>query len=323
MNFQNLEYFLVVAEEKNITRAADRLHLSQQALSGHIIRLEEEVGCPLFDRKPALQLTYAGECFRDQALQMVNLKYQSESMMRDIRANEKGQLRIGISYSRGQALLPRVLPEYSVKHPLVDLSIVEDDAPGLQAKILQGALDVIVGFLPFTSPDLECRPLFDEHFFLVLPKKLCQDTYGDRVSELIREFTETGDLTPFQDLPYVLLRKGEHIRKKIDAELKNLRLSLNVRIETSNTQTALALAAAGMGATIVHESLLKSSYTLGGLSSPETREKVEILPFQKSILVDTIGIAYHRDRYLPKITKDFIELCEEKLHLFGFQKEEA
>ena len=318
MNFQNLEYFLVVAEEKNISRAAERLHLSQQALSGQIIRLEEEVGCPLFDRKPSLKLTYAGERFREQALQMVNLKYESESMMRDIRANEKGQLRIGISYSRGQALLPRVLPEYSEAHPLVDLSIVEDNAPELQAKILQGALDVIIGFLPFSSPDLDYRPLFDEHFYLVLPKELCRETYGEKMGGLLKRFSDSGDLSLFRELPFVLLRKGEHIRKKIDAELRHQNLSLNVRIETSNTQTALALASAGMGATIVHEILLKSSYTLGGLSNPATREKVEIIPFKNETLRDTIGIGFHKERYLPKITKDFIELCEEKLAGIGF-----
>ena len=321
MNFQNLEYFLVVAEEKNITRAAERLHLSQQALSGHIIRLEEEVGCPLFERKPTLTLTYAGQCFRDQAQQMVNLKYESESMMRDIRDNEKGQLRIGISYSRGQALLPRVLPEYSAAHPLVDLSIVEDNAPELQAKILQGSLDVIVGFLPFASSDLDCRPLFDEHFYLVLPKELLRETYGEKAETLKKEFARTGNLRLFAELPFVLLRQGEHIRKKIDAELKNQHLSLNIKIETSNTQTALALASAGMGAAIVHEILLKSSYTLGGLSNPETRSKVEVIPFKEETLCDTIGIGFHKERYLPKITKDFIELCEKKL--IGLKFEEA
>ena len=169
----------MAAETGNITRAAEKLQMSQQALSGHIIRLEEEVGCPLFERKPSLTLTYAGERFREQALQMVNLKVQSESMMRDIRANEKGRLRIGISYSRGQALLPRVLPEYSAAHPLVDLSIVEDNAPVLQSKIEQGLLDVVIGFLPFSSPELDCRPLFDEHFFLVLPKTLLREVYGE------------------------------------------------------------------------------------------------------------------------------------------------
>lgn len=320
MNFQNLEYFLVVAEEKNITRAAERLHLSQQALSGHIIRLEDEIGCPLFERKPALSLTYAGECFREQAIQMVNLKYQSESMMRDIRANEKGQLRIGISYSRGQAILPLVLPEYSMAHPLVDLSIVEENTAELQARIQQGTLDVVIGFLPFSSPELDYRPLFDEHFFLVVPKKLYQKTYEVPIHKLSKELSETGNLRIFDRLPFVLLRKGEHIRNKIDAELQHQRLSLNIKIETSNTQTALALASAGMGATIVHEILLKSSYTLGGLSNPATREQVEIIPFETKILRDTIGIGFHKDRYLPKIAKDFIELCEKKLQSFGFQQ---
>ena len=321
MNFQNLEYFLIVAEENNISRAADRLHLTQQALSGQIIRLEEELGCPLFDRKPWFRLNYAGECFREQALQMVNLKHQSDSMMRDIRESEKGQLRIGISYSRGQALLPRVLPEYSAAHPLVDLSIVEADAPELESRILSGALDVMVGFLPFTSPELDYRPLFDEHFYLVVSKALMAETYGQKAAQVLSRFEATGDLKPLTTLPFVLLRKGEHIRKKIDAELEHQGISLKVRIETSNTQTALALASAGMGATIVHEALLKSSYTLGGLSNPETREKVDVLPFKNKTLRDTIGIGFLKDRYLPKITKDFIKLFEKKLTGFGLRTE--
>lgn len=53
MNFQNLEYFLAAAEEPSLTRAAERLHISQQALSNQIARLEEELGCRLFARKPS------------------------------------------------------------------------------------------------------------------------------------------------------------------------------------------------------------------------------------------------------------------------------
>ena len=52
MNFRNLHYFLMVAEEKNITHAAQRLYISQQSLSGHIAKLEEELGVPLFERGP-------------------------------------------------------------------------------------------------------------------------------------------------------------------------------------------------------------------------------------------------------------------------------
>ena len=61
MNFRNLEYFLAAAEEKNITRAAKKLYISQQSLSEHIAKLEDELGVPLFERTPNLKLTYAGE----------------------------------------------------------------------------------------------------------------------------------------------------------------------------------------------------------------------------------------------------------------------
>ena len=64
MNFRNLQYFLAAAEEKNFTHAARRLYISQQSLSGHVAKLEEELGVPLFERGPELKLTYAGERFQ-------------------------------------------------------------------------------------------------------------------------------------------------------------------------------------------------------------------------------------------------------------------
>lgn len=313
MNFQNIEYFLAVAEEKSITRAAEKNHLTQQALSGHIIRLEEELGCPLFKRKPSFALTYAGECFFEQAQQMLNLKHQSESMLRDIRASEKGRLRIGITYSRGQAILPMILPQYAQSHPKVELSIVEDTPQSLGNRITQGTLDVMIDVLPFESNILDSKVLFDDHLFFVINKKLLNARFG-KEADIIRDtFAKTGDLSLLKDIPYVFLQKGEHIRTMIDDEFCRQRIDPVVCIETSNAQTALALAIEGMGITIVHEIFLKSNYTMGDLSNPDTREKVEILPFKKETVVNTVGIGYHRDRYMPKITRDFVELCQEKL----------
>ena len=67
MNFTSLKYFLAVAEEQNITKAAEKLFISQQALSGHITRLEKELGVRLFDRQPSLALTYAGRELKKHA----------------------------------------------------------------------------------------------------------------------------------------------------------------------------------------------------------------------------------------------------------------
>ena len=61
MNLRSLEYFLIAAEELNFTRASERLFITQQALSSHIKRLEEEYNIQLFERRPALHLTLEGE----------------------------------------------------------------------------------------------------------------------------------------------------------------------------------------------------------------------------------------------------------------------
>ena len=76
MNFQHLKYFLMVAEELNITRAAERLYISQQSLSNHIGNLERELDVKLFTRSPKLSLTYAGGLLVDTASQILDLHSQ-------------------------------------------------------------------------------------------------------------------------------------------------------------------------------------------------------------------------------------------------------
>ena len=105
MNLKSIEYFLIVAEEMNVTRAAERLNISQQALSGHIKRLEDEYNVEFFYRKPVFRLTPAGEKMIFFGRQIL----QSESSMRaafsDITENARATLRLGISFTGSQAML--------------------------------------------------------------------------------------------------------------------------------------------------------------------------------------------------------------------------
>ena len=63
MNLQTMEYLIAVAEEQSISKAAERLHITQQTLSAHLASVEEELGCRLFERRVPLKITYAGEEF--------------------------------------------------------------------------------------------------------------------------------------------------------------------------------------------------------------------------------------------------------------------
>lgn len=84
MNFLHLKYFLMVAEELNITRAAERLYISQQSLSNHISNMERELDVKLFTRSPKLSLTYAGGLLVETATQILDLYSQYQTKVGDI-----------------------------------------------------------------------------------------------------------------------------------------------------------------------------------------------------------------------------------------------
>ena len=97
MNFQNLEYFLTVAEEMNVTRAARRLHISEQALSRQIGKLEGELDVKLFERTPRFTLSPAGKRLKAAAEPIGNIHRQLHLELDDLNSNNTGELRIGVS----------------------------------------------------------------------------------------------------------------------------------------------------------------------------------------------------------------------------------
>ena len=312
MNFQNLEYFLTTAEEVSITRAAERLHLSQQALSNHIARLEEELGCRLFTRKPNLELTYSGKCFQRAAVRMLDIQRQTAIVIGDINGNRRGELRIGVSHTRGQAILPLLLPDFRRAYPLADLSVVEGSTKELEADLERGVIDVLIGFAPFLLESAETMELSREHLHLIAPRCLLYEAFGDRADEVRAVYREDHDVTVFRDLPFVLLKKGDRIRALVDAEFRRRGIEPEICLETRNIQTAFALAAEGMGLTVCPTMYLNSRYTISGQADSYTRSRVDIFPFFDRGSTDVIAIGYNRDRYLSQIAKDFIDMSVEK-----------
>lgn len=308
MNFQNLEYFLTTASEGNITRAAERLHVSQQALSNQIARMEQELGCKLFERKQNLQLTYAGLQFKASAEKILDIQRQTTTELDDIRNSRRGELRIGISHTRGQTILPLILPKFSRRYPHVDLHVIEGSTHILEESLEKGRIDVLIGFAPFMVDCAEYRNLMTEHLFLIIPTSLMNEQFGERATEILEEYRKTLDISLFRNMPFVLLRSGDRIRAITDREFFRRGISPKIRIETQNIQTAFALASEGMGITVCSQMYLESPFVISGHADYESRKKVEILPFSSQELNDSIAIAYNRERYLSKIASDFIEM---------------
>ena len=111
MNVRQALYIRTIAEEKGVTAAAKKLHISQPSLSQMLRQIEEEAGTPLFERgTQVFHPTYAGERYLHAAEVILNTNEILENELREIRGEERGRLRLGISVQRSIQLLPKVLP---------------------------------------------------------------------------------------------------------------------------------------------------------------------------------------------------------------------
>ena len=131
MNLRSLEYFLAAAEELNFTRAAERLFITQQALSSHIKRLEEEYSVTLFQRKPALHLTLEGEQMVLYARHILDSEAKMRAAFSDISQNCRGALHIGMSRLRAEVFFPMMWNYYHPTHTNISIEVVDGNSERL------------------------------------------------------------------------------------------------------------------------------------------------------------------------------------------------
>ena len=126
MNLKSIEYFLCAAEEMNITRAAERLFISQQALSSHIKRLEDDYNVRLFERHPSLRLTPEGQEMVFYGQQILKAQTQMRAAFSDINKDCRATLYVGISRFRANAFFPLIWKLYHPSHPNISIELVSE-----------------------------------------------------------------------------------------------------------------------------------------------------------------------------------------------------
>jgi len=124
MEIHQIRYMCAVAETRSFTAAAAREHVAQPSLSQQIIKLEDELGAKLFHRFPRkVRLTGFGKAFFPRALEVLRAVSSAKSAMHEMTNTTRGTLKIGAIPTIAPYLLPKVLPSFSRKFPLVDITI--------------------------------------------------------------------------------------------------------------------------------------------------------------------------------------------------------
>src|SRR5690242_7149510 len=240
MEVHQLRYFCAVARHGTFTRASEIEHVAQPSLSQQILKLEAELGARLFDRLPRFaKLTVFGKAFLPKAERILRELEEAKTELRAMSGNEKGEVVVGIIPTIAAYLLPRLLNDFTVRHPLVTIKVFEDITPVLVERLQQGTLDMAVAALPVAGNELEGVELFEEKFYAVLPEK---HRLASRASVSLAQLNRE---------PFLLLKEGHCFRDGLIAACRKARVSPSVVFESGQFATILAMVSAGMGVSAV------------------------------------------------------------------------
>jgi LysR family transcriptional regulator, hydrogen peroxide-inducible genes activator len=240
MEIHQLRYFRAVARHGTFTRASKVEHVAQPSLSQQILKLEAELGARLFDRLPrSAKLTVFGKAFLPKAERILRDLDEARTELRDMSGNEKGEVVVGIIPTIAAYLLPRLLNDFTVRHPLITINIIEDITPALLQRLHEGTIDLAVAALPIAGSELDSVELFEEKFYAVLPDK-------HRLAS--RAFISLAELNRES---FLLLKEGHCFRDSLIAACHKMKMSPRVIFESGQFATILAMVSAGMGVSAV------------------------------------------------------------------------
>lgn len=170
MELTQLRYFIAVADTRNFTEAAARLHVSQPALSYQIKRLENELGARLFDRTSRkVNLTLDGRTFLPLAQAVLAKADEAVRAMEERLGVETGQVNLGCIPSAGAYIVPTILATFRRSFPGITVRVFEAGANLLERGVLDGEIDFAIVSTPGSPENLEVTPLLAEELLLVVP----------------------------------------------------------------------------------------------------------------------------------------------------------
>lgn len=296
VDFRELQYVMAIYEEGNITRAAQRLHISQPSLSKFLSVLEKEEDCPIFDRSTApITLTEYGEKYVTNAQTILNLSEDLKLYKKELQDMEVGTLRVGVTVAQALLAIPRVLPLFSARYKGVRVSVTEGKSSELKDRLLRGKLDFIIMDGPTDLPQITNELLKNERFYLVTPPGYLPE--GPRTFEFALQH-----LTPDM-MKFVLLHHDQRFRVMADAIFSEYGIVPHVEHVTQMSTAAVKLCVAGMGMTFV-SSLVKNNFLC---------EKEPDYYIMDGRFVNPVMAAYRKNGYLPRSARPFIDLFKECL----------
>lgn len=231
MNLKQARYLRTIAQEGGVTAAAKKLYISQPSLSQMLRQIEGELGVELFDRTvQPFRPTYAGECYLRAAQAMLSANEILENEIQQIRQEDRGWLRLGISMQRSARLLPQVLPQFIKSFPQVHLELREAGSAMLEQMVLEGEVDLAFASTEGGIPGLAYQLIQRETIGILA-------AYDTPLAQALPSGTPI-QLEQAMDAPFVSLKTGHNVRIVQDRLFQEHGLNPTLFLESDNMEAA-------------------------------------------------------------------------------------
>lgn len=247
MNSRQLQYAILLAQVRNFSQVAEKLSITQPALSKQIGNLEKELGILLFDRSTVpLTLTPAGEAFIRDARELLYREDQLLRSMERYKSGEAGRLTIGISPFRTLYMIPEIVKRVRERFPGIQVNLQETGSDTLRREAAEGKYDFAIVNLPVDESMLDVIPLEPDTLVLAVPNEmlpLVKHAPHGRLAPI--------DLSDCQDLPFVVVGPSQEMRQLFDRLCAQTNFHPNIAMEVVGVTTAWAMAHTGIGAALL------------------------------------------------------------------------
>jgi DNA-binding transcriptional LysR family regulator len=288
MELRQLKAFSAVASTGSFTRAAELLHIAQPAVSIAIAKLEGELEQPLFNRQgKRVSLTAAGEVMARHIERILADCTAALTEMGELKGLERGEVRIGIPPMMSSYYFPRVIRDFRVRYPHLQLSVLGEGAARIQRMIASGEIDMGViagGRIP---EGLQSRRFLREEIVACVPAGHSLARRGSlSLEELLAE-------------PLILFKQGYYMRELTDELMRDLADKPQVIFETNLFSLVRSLVREGVGVSTLLRMVVADEPQLAAVS------------FDPPLFLD-LHIAWQADDYLSRANRAFVDFLLER-----------
>lgn len=283
MELQPLIYFQMVARLENMSRAAEKLHITQPALSKAIAQLEKSLGVELFFRNGrSIHLNRYGHFYLERVDVILREYNQAREDLMHLIAPGQGEVSIGFMHTLGLKIIPALMTDVKKVYPQMRFQLTQNNSGILLKELVLGEIDICLVASLDMKGDVYWEKLWDEELFLIVPK---HHKLGPKKRVCIKEFASE---------PFISIKKGNSLRETVDHLYKKEGFTLNVAFEGEEIHTVAGLVESGLGVSLIPH--------IKGIE----QYNVHIIPVNAENCKREIGLAYLQTRFMSPVTEQFI-----------------